>query len=554
MPTEEVGWTTGEENHTLNGSAYIRCGGKFTAPHTGKIDIIYLYGINRDTNNIKIGLYTDVGGAPSGAKIGTEVTFPNVPAYGWDGAIETPEWHAYTLTGADRFDVNSGTTYWICYEGSNSSPDTLEVYFDVDVATSIAYISHAYADAWPATLEGATTASGPTSIKARLSYSGTIIHSCDWDFATGTSQNALICGVQHAGAKWHSGIVDSGAGMSVTASPPAGWPTPYALKIDYTGQWNLEQNPKVTLYTDGRCAAPEITTLPNPVYYRFYFYSGSPIDWGEWGRKFLYTHNATGNNAGCMWELYNLDNGHTGSGDSQPEDPRAFIVAHDNAYFNHNDYMNGIASQGAEYDSRNYSSLNSVIWPCFGGSGQPATKWPDAIEGGVTFVHNPATDNGKGIIAANTVYCVELAHYRHSTDGYIRVWLNGDLVINACKEAWGISGFDTDSSSKVLGGDDGLTYHCIYDHTSTVDDRPGMTPPTANWATYWALGGASTNASAWVVATNYGYNPTNWIELPETRNGGVYINHSEYFGAWRVSDAYIGPMTAEEYLVVLADS
>mgnify|MGYP001175483004 CR=1 FL=1 len=66
---------------------------------------------------------------------------------------------------------------------------------------------------------------------------------------------------------------------------------------------------------------------------------------------------------------------------------------------------------------------------------------------------------------------------------------------------WGICGGRVAESSQVLGGDDGLNYTCILNHTADANNRPGMSPPTPNWSTYWTQAGDA--GATWVSGSSY---------------------------------------------------
>ena len=59
------------------------------------------------------------------------------------------------------------------------------------------------------------------------------------------------------------------------------------------------------------------------------------------------------------------------------------------------------------------------------------------------------------------------------------------------------------ANTVVNGKDDGKYYECILSHTSSATDRPGVTVPTANWATYWRVKTSGSGAIPWVTSTPY---------------------------------------------------
>ncbi len=216
----------------------------------------------------------------------------------------------------------------------------------------------------------------------------------------------------------------------------------------------------------------EMPTLPNPFYCRYYIWSQSLIDYAESGRKICYWLNDTYGSRCAMVELYNT-NGKTNP--SLPlaagYDESAFIVIHNHpagtnlGYFNK---VNDIKLSGMPED--------------FAASYQPpARKWPSCPETGAQ-----ASD---GRLTTGAWHCIEFAHYRHKTNGWVRAWLDGKMCINACKEAWNASSYCT---------------------LTTASDGVDIQP--------------------------------NWVSLTSVRNGGVVRNSTEYIAAWKVSGSYIGPV------------
>ena len=167
--------------------------------------------------------------------------------------------------------------------------------------------------------------------------------------------------------------------------------------------------------------------LPNPFYLRVYFYSEDPREYsGCGGRKFFHIKEGS---AG----LYLYDAG----GNNVRLHAKNFAVPDTNGY-----------------NTRSAKHLDG------------SKNWPG--------------QESKGIVRPNRWYCIEFAHYRHNTNGWIKAWLNGKLVINASKEAWRAKRYDTDDGQ------------------------------------------------------------TTWIQMPSFRNGGTMTDHTEYLDGFVISRSYIG--------------
>jgi hypothetical protein len=213
----------------------------------------------------------------------------------------------------------------------------------------------------------------------------------------------------------------------------------------------------------------EMSVLPNPFYHRFYYYSESWADYAEAARKLAYWKGPDGTKV-SMLEAYNMNNLTNPSLPLPPNfDHRGFLVVHKRPAVN--------LSRMNLVDDEKQCGLTTF----FGGSGQPKTAWPPCPETGAWA--------SQGILETNKWHCIEFAHYSHHTNGWIRVWLDGKLCIHCCKEAWGVSSYDTLA------------------HTTDGVDR---------------------------------YHEC--LVFPHERNGGPVKDSLEYTAAHAVSGSYIGPL------------
>lgn len=247
-----------------------------------------------------------------------------------------------------------------------------------------------------------------------------------WETATGTSTNAV-----EDGGAWndhkHENNRETTSDFKVISNPPAGAPEPgNALMITWrqhdAGNCSEGSNSFVELFP----------SLPNPYYARVYFYSEDPREYsGCGGRKFMYFKNSGGHSTIALY-LY----------DAGGSNVRLHIKNHV--------YDDGYNT------SRSYHLDGDYNWP---------------------------GKESEGIIEPNKWYSIEYAHYRHNSNGWLKAWVNGKLVINASKEAWGVGSYDTDT----------------------------------------------------------GYT-TNWLQIPSYRNGGALTTHNEYIDNFVISSSYIGPI------------
>ena len=72
---------------------------------------------------------------------------------------------------------------------------------------------------------------------------------------------------------------------------------------------------------------------------------------------------------------------------------------------------------------------------------------------------------------------------------------------------WGVCGGRVVPASQVIGGDNGLNYTCKLGHVASDNNRPGMSPPRADWETYWVQSGDA--GSTWVSGSSYKTSSTN---------------------------------------------
>jgi len=261
------------------------------------------------------------------------------------------------------------------------------------------------------------------------------MYSC-WDTALGTSTQAIEDSMID-NDKWNDHV----GNLEVVNNPPAGGPPgENALKI----HWDA--------YNAGSCEygsnafVSYIASLPNPYYIRFYFYSGdlkSPFSPTHcWGRKWIYTKNSAGYNCGIMAEIFSV-------ADNNYDD--FYVLIKNNAW----------PSDGRR-DCRDCRDITSLA------------DWPGKV--------------GDGLLHNNQWYSMEMGTYQDNNNGWIKVWLNGNLIINANKDAFDAmgnsgSGYDTDNG-----------HIC------------------------------------------------DWIEIPSFRNGGVLSTSDEYFSNFIISSQNIGPV------------
>ncbi len=258
----------------------------------------------------------------------------------------------------------------------------------------------------------------------------------------------------------------------------------------WAGISNPANQCQVTLYTQYGGTNWTCPTLPNPFYARCYFYSESWMDYAEGGRKWEMWFGGPGGYAGGpLIEIYNKD--YIGPVDLPLPvgyDEGGFIVIFSTSGLN--DYAGGVNWSFALNGWRRIDGVDHGmkitgrnVWQGvrnFGVADKPAT-WPACPETGAKA--------SEGLLLTNTWHCIELGFYGHHTDGWIRVWVDGKMCINACKEAW-----------------PGRTAYNTLPHM-----RDGVTDayPSA-------------------------------VKVPGYRNGGVARDHAEYMTGWRISDSYIG--------------
>jgi hypothetical protein len=242
-----------------------------------------------------------------------------------------------------------------------------------------------------------------------------------WETSTGATKAAIT-----DGGKWSDYKEDSN--ISVVSNPPPGGPGGNALKI----QWNQ--------YGAADCSGGSnsfvelLPQLPNPFYARVYFYSEAPQEYsGCGGRKFMHFKNSGGYSVGGGLYLY----------DAGGKNVRLHVKNH-------------------VYD------------------GKSNTPTAEHLDGSYPWPGREST----GIVEPNRWYYIEFAHYRHNTNGWLKAWLDGKLVINASKEAWKVGSYDTDTGLE-----------------------------------------------------------TDWVQMPSYRNGGILTTHNEYFDNFVISSSYIGPIS-----------
>lgn len=300
-----------------------------------------------------------------------------------------------------------------------------------------------------------------------------IVHSSDWSYTTGGGSTALLDGADAFSQKWDVSGTGDYFTVSVTNSPPAGCPTANALKWDFLRYWDEaeSEHPYVSVVPFEQ--VPFSLNDVNPVYYSWWFYSGDPRAWKGGGRKFLVIVGSH------VLEMYRTVAGYSGEFDPTPEDVRVALMMYNTGHPNLGDDVNTLAETGGAYDALNHTGLAVH----FGGTGQPASNWPSVTIGGTTYTHNTGTEIGQGILYPNIWYRFQVGVFNSNTDGWIRVWVasgNEDhLVMNICKEAWGVSTYDTESGNTITR-----------------------------------------------------------VEIPGVRNGGQYTNHAEYLAKWRISTEF----------------
>jgi len=279
---------------------------------------------------------------------------------------------------------------------------------------------------------------------------GWYFYSC-WDYGLGSGQTALEDGVQPT-ANWHNW--DHCTQCSVTDSLPAGAPdNGNALKVQYTGG----SGPDCSLADVNNYVSQGIGST-NPFYERFYFYTTDPTAAtaanGDFcgGYKFgRYMGNSCSNTAMYV---------HSDS----PSGPSRIMIK------NH-----GAGEE--EYNTRTALHLT--------GTGD----WPGK--------------ESDGVITPNVWHSYEYAVYRHDTEGWIKAWLDGKLVINASGSA-----FHPTGDYVVSEGGSG-TYDT---HKTMIIDGVEVECNEAE------------------------------IQIPGFRNGGGNPAHTEYIKNLVVSTSYIGPI------------
>jgi hypothetical protein len=246
---------------------------------------------------------------------------------------------------------------------------------------------------------------------------GWLFYSC-WDTALGSSNSALL-----DGGKWdeyHIALFPEDY-AEVINNPPAGGPGGNALHIynhvDTCGTELCGNDNYWSLNGALNQPHPWITNT-NPLYFRIYFYStypiGSWLDDGNWvGRKFFYYSAQSTNSASIVLGLYPLD-------PTNRNDRRMKLVIKNHTY--DNEFYN-------QYNSEHLDGTKA--WP-----GQQDT----------------------GIIEPNKWYSIELGYKRDATDGYLKIWKNGLLVINANKDVPGWPGYYNTLSTGIS---DSLRFPCF---------------------------------------------------------------------------------------------
>jgi len=251
-----------------------------------------------------------------------------------------------------------------------------------------------------------------------------------WETAIGSTEKAIT-----DDGRW--GEYKYVPNLKVINNPPSGGPNDgNVLRIHWTAYDGRDCSDGSNNFVEHIVDDGE---FPNPMYMRVYFYSEDPSAYpGCAGRKFFQISDAAGRGGTVGLYLYDVGNNRVG-----------LTVKN----FQHNG----------------------------GGDNCPTCYY---LNGGYQY---PGQED-VGIIEKDRWYCVEFAVYRHNTNGWVKVWLDGKLVINASKEAWGTGRYDTQA----------------YDRLS------------------------------------------NWLEMPSYRNGGTKTDHYEYFDSFIISRSHIGPVSSSE--------
>jgi len=175
------------------------------------------------------------------------------------------------------------------------------------------------------------------------------------------------------GGKWNDVHVTSGDSVERTANPPTGGPGENALQV----HWHSYASDDSNNYVE-----KNFNDLPNPFYSRVYFYSEDPSEYpGTGGRKFMLYRVDGCASAGVSLYLYAAPGN---------KDARLHIKNH---------------AVGDCYNAPDCEHLDGTY------------AWPGQED--------------VGIIGANQWYSIEFATYRHNTDGWVKAWLDGKLVINS---------------------------------------------------------------------------------------------------------------------------
>jgi len=264
-----------------------------------------------------------------------------------------------------------------------------------------------------------------------------VFYSC-WDTAAGTSDNALRDGGKWGSAKYSGQI-------SVVNNPPPGGPEPNSntFRMHWTGATGANCSDGENNFVERMGSA----YFPNPYFMRVYFYSEDPsakvLSGGRCsGRKFFLARNNKGIN-GHNLALYEIDGA---------SDPRMQIEIKNRNYSNY------------DYNLRTAERLTSQA------------KWPGK--------------EGEGLILPNRWYCIEYGVYYHPTNGWIKAWLDGKLIINATATAF--DGF----------GNPGSGYNTSMPEGEIMDG----------------------------------------IQVVSYRNGGTNSDHYEYIDNFIISHSHIGPV------------
>jgi hypothetical protein len=261
----------------------------------------------------------------------------------------------------------------------------------------------------------------------------------DWSTATGNSLNAITDGGQ-----W--GSVQDTDHLTVVNNPPSGCPTTNALRYHWTGYDGIDCSYGENYFVEKVSAA----IFTNPHYIRVYFNSGDPSAYRQsfacYGRKFFLCRNNNGFN-GQRLALYEID-----------------------AEKANGDYTMQIEIKNRNFDNYDFNHRTAERLTA-------TADWP-------------GQQSKDARILPNTWYCIEFGVYYHATNGWIKAWLNGNLVINATAAAF--DGF----------GDAGSGYNTSMPVGEEMDG----------------------------------------IQIPSFRNGGTNSDHYEYLAAFVIADEYIGPL------------